>query len=267
MRLHGHFSQRLRRCAGLDAAAPRRRRSLPLLTRLAAAIAPLLLCTTPAFSAPIDWQSTIQAFEFRDAVNPPPTGQVVVTGSSSIVLWDTMARDLEPLTVIARGFGGSTAVDLEYYLDRIVLKYAPRAVVIYEGDNDIGAGMSPASIAGTMSRILERISQRLPDTRVYIISVKLSPLRVSLGQAPLVRELNQRYGELCAADARYTCIDIMTPMLDASGAPVPACFQSDGLHLSVYGYQIWTAAVRKLLIPQQQFPRRPTPGRPLRRFC
>ena len=39
-------------------------------------------------------------------------------------------NDLAPLDVIPRGFGGSSADDLDYYLDRIVLKYAPRAVAI-----------------------------------------------------------------------------------------------------------------------------------------
>ena len=48
-----------------------------------------------------------------------------------------MREDLAPLTVIPRGFGGSTMHDLLHYVNRIVVPYRPRAIVVYEGDNDM----------------------------------------------------------------------------------------------------------------------------------
>ena len=62
---------------------------------------------------------------------PEPNG-IVVSGSSTIRLWGTIKTDLAPLPIVQRGFGGSTAAELRHYLDRIVLPYKPRAVVIYE---------------------------------------------------------------------------------------------------------------------------------------
>ncbi len=224
-------------------------------SRYVGALAPLLLlvlCAQSAFAAPSDWEAEIRAYEQRDATSPPAAGQVVVTGSSSIVMWNNMASDLAPVTVIPRGFGGSIAADLDYFLDRIVLKYSPRAVVIYEGDNDIGAGLSPESIASVMGNILGRISARLPNARVYVISVKLSPVR--MGQAAQLRQLNQLYAALCAGDARYTYIDIMSRLLGSDGAPIAAYYQSDGLHLNPAGYQVWASAIRSTVVPQQQIP-------------
>src|SRR5215831_6854122 len=101
------------------------------------------------------FEDEILAYEAQDAVNPPPLGSVVVTGSSSIAKWTTIQTDLAPLDVIARGFGGSSSDDLDYYLDRIVLKYQPRAVVIYEGENDITVnGQTPTHVATVMTGIL-----------------------------------------------------------------------------------------------------------------
>src|SRR6478752_8191326 len=79
------------------------------------------------------FENVVLAYEAQDRVSPPPLGSVVVTGSSTIENWTTIQTDLAPLGVIARGIGGSSTDDLDYYLQRIVLVYQPRAVVIYQG--------------------------------------------------------------------------------------------------------------------------------------
>jgi len=40
------------------------------------------------------------------------TEAIVLTGSSSFARWQTMEEDLAPLTVLPRGFGGSTMADV-----------------------------------------------------------------------------------------------------------------------------------------------------------
>ncbi|MDC1436955.1 hypothetical protein N8303_06895 [Gammaproteobacteria bacterium] len=88
---------------------------------------------------PARYEETILNFERQDRLDPPPEGAIVLTGSSSIARWNNQAEAaLSPLTVIPRGFGGSVMNDLLYYLDRVALTYKPRAILIYEGDNDSG---------------------------------------------------------------------------------------------------------------------------------
>ena len=215
-----------------------------------AAIGSILLSIQ--FVAARPWDSQILAFEAADIVSPPPSGAIVVAGSSTIVLWDTISSDLAPLEIIPRGVGGSTLADLDYYLDRIVLKYNPRAVVIYGGDNDIALGRTPEYVADGMSTILSRISDRLPEARVYIISIKPSPARWSVW--PLAAEANRRLAELCSLDARYTFIDTATALLGPDGQPIPAYFREDGLHLNAVGYAAFSAVVRPVLIAQQLAP-------------
>ena len=50
---------------------------------------------------PLRYTEAIEAFEEQDLVSPPPTGAIVITGSSSITRWNkAMQKDLAPLTVI-----------------------------------------------------------------------------------------------------------------------------------------------------------------------
>lgn len=87
---------------------------------------------------PARFEAAIRAFEKQDQDKPPPRGAIVLTGSSSIARWNNQAAEaLAPLTVIPRGFGGSVMRDVRHYLDRVALVYKPRAILIYEGDNDI----------------------------------------------------------------------------------------------------------------------------------
>ena len=58
-----------------------------------------------------------------DATNPPPVGGVVFVGSSSIRYWTTLAEDFPGIPTINRGFGGSTAWEVDAYFARIVPRY------------------------------------------------------------------------------------------------------------------------------------------------
>jgi GDSL-like Lipase/Acylhydrolase family len=190
--------------------------------------------------------SEIKAFETQDASFPQPQGAVEVVGSSTIRLWGSVRNDLAPLEVIPRGFGGSSADDLDYYLDRIVLKYAPRAVAIYEGDTDTGNGKSAEYVAGKLQQIVARIRTQLPATRVYIISVKPSPKRWAYW--PVVQQLNLAMQEYCTSTLECTFIDVATALLDASGKLVPGYYDADQVHLSPAGYGVWTGVVGPALM-------------------
>ena len=60
-------------------------------------------------------------------------------------------------TVLNRGFGGSTLADVVYYMDRILLPYRPRLVVLYAGDNDLAAGRTPERVLGDYRAFVARL--------------------------------------------------------------------------------------------------------------
>ena len=200
---------------------------------------------------PLRFEEAIQKFESEDRDVPQPNGAIVVTGSSSIRRWHpTITRDLAPLTIIPRGFGGSTMADVLHYIDRLVITYNPRAVVIYEGDNDTGAyGVRAETIVAQFEAIVERIHEALPHARVYAVSVKPSVSRWSVW--PKAKKTNQLLETVCAQNDLLTYIDIATPMLDARGDVRTDIFVDDNLHLNTKGNEIWATVLRTVLMEQE----------------
>ncbi len=201
---------------------------------------------------PQRFAESIEAFEAADELSPPPTGAIVITGSSSVRRWHpTIEADLAPLTVLPRGFGGSTMEDALYWIDRVAIAYKPRAVVVYEGDNDTGRWkVPPATIAEQFDSIVAKIHASLPETRVYVICVKPSVSRWA--SWPQAVETNELLQAIAAKNDLVSYIDVAAPMLQPNGEVMTDIFVDDNLHLNPKGYEIWTAAVRAVLIPAEQ---------------
>ena len=220
-------------------------------TRFAPALVAVLLvvgfvstATAQRASGPARWADAIDAFD-ADAASRPK-GAIVLTGSSSFARWRTMEEDLAPLTVVPRGFGGSTMADVLHYVDRLVEPYAPRAVVIYEGDNDTNNGVAPMKIAGELKQIIAKIHAISADTRVYVLSVKPSLARVGVWDK--AQETTEFYQQIAASDDRLHFIDVATPFLKADGTVMDDVFVDDGLHLNDKGNAIWAAAIKAVLM-------------------
>jgi lysophospholipase L1-like esterase len=200
---------------------------------------------------PTRFEEAIQRFEAMDDESPPPHGAIVLTGSSSIMFWNDKApADLAPLTVIPRGFGGSVMNDVLHYLDRVALIYQPRAVLIYEGDNDTGRNNIPNDvIVAQLEEIISRIHADLPHTRIYVLSVKPSVARVATW--PMALALNEQYQQVVAANPQVYYIDVATPFLNADGSVMTDIFVEDNLHLNDQGYEIWAASIREVLMQHE----------------
>lgn len=200
---------------------------------------------------PARWEDVIAAWEAEDQISPPPEGAIVFVGSSSIRFWDTIHEDMAPLTVIHRGFGGSWMQDAVHYANRIVTNYKPRAVVVYEGDNDVGAaGLSPEEYMNDLRDFVTRVHTALPDTRIYILAIKPSVSRWASWDA--MAEANRLAVEFAASDDRLQYVDVATPMLGPGGGrPSDDIFIQDMLHMNPKGYAIWTDAVRPVLMAHE----------------
>lgn len=197
-------------------------------------------------SGALYWETAIQKFESDDKLEMPPENAILFVGSSSIVYWKSLARDMAPLSVINRGFGGSQMSDLNYYRERIVSKYKPRLIVVYEGDNDIGSGNPVDAVLREFDDFTNFVNRRLPKTDVCFIAVKPSVLRKDFW--PKMQRVNNGLAKRAQKTERICYIDIATPMLQADGTVDPNLFVSDGLHLNQSGYDVWAAAVKPVLV-------------------
>ena len=179
--------------------------------------------------------------------SPPPSGGIVCIGSSSMRGWhDTIKEDLAPLSLIPRGFGGSNMNDALHYTDRIVLPYKPRAVVLYEGDNDIAHGISPEKVAEKFQAFSTKVHEALPYCRIYVLSIKPSIRRWALW--PKAQTANGLINAQCAKDKRLTFVDLAPGMLDEQGSPRKEIFKEDMLHMTRAGYVIWRDTLRPILL-------------------
>lgn len=195
---------------------------------------------------PERYRGDIEAFLASEAESPPPAGAIVAVGSSSIRRWHgRIAADLAPLAIIARGFGGSTMADVRHFLEELVLRHRPRAMLLYEGDNDVALGLKPEQILAQFDAIDAAMRKRLPETRIYILAVKPSISRWHLWGS--MQAVNQLLASRAEADPRITFIDIATPMLNEAGEPRAQIFVADQLHLNDAGYDIWREAIRPVL--------------------
>jgi lysophospholipase L1-like esterase len=223
--------------------------SLVLLTFCLAGVWNRKYCfVSTAFAQSQDWESSIRKFEEQDKANPPQLGGIVFAGSSSVARWETLADEMKPLDVMNRGFGGSQYSDLNRYVKRIVIAYHPRAVVVYEGDNDLAAGSSktPESVANDARVFVQTIHSALPETWIYIISIK--PSKSRWNQWPRMKEANRRIRHFARTQKRVQYIDVASAMFDAGGTLRDDLFVEDGLHPNQKCYALWTSIIKPVLL-------------------
>lgn len=195
-----------------------------------------------ADSAESRWEASIAAFAAADREHSPLPGGIVFVGSSSIRLWNDVETSFRDAPVILkRGFGGSKMADCARYLDRLVIPYKPRLVLVYAGDNDLAEGTAPQDVLRNFVKFAQEIHKELPATRIAYISIKPSPARAAL--IPQVRETNELIRRYVAAGGNLEFIDVFTPMLDPNGAPRAELFRPDALHLNGAGYALWKTII------------------------
>jgi lysophospholipase L1-like esterase len=192
------------------------------------------------------WDTAFAAFAADDEAHPHPPGGVLFVGSSSIRLWNDLEDQFKDLpVVIKRGFGGSQLSDCVQNLSRLVLRYRPRTILVYAGDNDLAAGTTPREVLHRFTVFVDGVHRELPDAQIAFISIKPSPAR--LGLLREIRETNALIRQYADAEGKVDFIDVYTPMLDASGKPRPELFRADELHLNVAGYALWKRVIAAYL--------------------
>ena len=170
---------------------------------------------------------------------------VVFTGSSSVRLYKNASQLSDKVRIVNTGFGGSTAYGLLTYLEQTVLRFKPKQVFIYEGDNDIAAGRTNATIIAHLNSIFQRIWADLPETQIVFIAAKPSPLRWEKHQQ--YEALNSAIERWAKREKRLEYADVYSPMLDGQMVREDL-FIEDRLHMNEKGYALWDAVIRPMIL-------------------
>lgn len=194
------------------------------------------------------WKRSFDAFEAADRASLPAADGVLFVGSSTVRMWSSLARDFSEWPVIInRGFGGSTMAECRLLARELVLRYRPRHVLLYAGDNDLAQGRSPLQVMQDFAAFAATVRAALPQTRISFISIKPSPARARLLER--AQRANAMVQAWLRTQSNVDYIDVFTPMLDAAGQPRAELFLADRLHLNAEGYQLWHDVITAQLQP------------------
>ena len=188
------------------------------------------------------WKSSFSAFDDADKEKQPGADGVLFVGSSTIRFWKQMAQDFRQVpVVINRGFGGSTMADCSLFARDLVVRYKPRHVLVYAGDNDLAEGRTPLQVLESFASFANTVRSELPGTRISYISIKPSPSREAL--MPKMRETNNIISAYLRTVPNSDFIDIYTPMIGPDNRARPELFLRDRLHMNEEGYRLWQSVI------------------------
>jgi lysophospholipase L1-like esterase len=205
--------------------------------------AALAVAPSPEYQAAMArWQGSLAAFANADRESLPATDGVLFVGSSTIRFWKHLAQDFSQLpVVINRGFGGSTMADCSLFARDLVVRYKPRHVLVYAGDNDLAEGRTPMQVMESFARFANTVREALPGVRISYISVKPSPSREVL--LPRIRSTNAMIAAYIHTMTNADYIDTFTPMIGEDGRPRAELFLGDRLHMNEAGYRLWQSVI------------------------
>lgn len=193
----------------------------------------------------VGFEQEINQFMKSDSAHRPPTGATLFVGSSSIRLWHGLSADFKGHSIIQRGFGGSTMKALNFYIHDLVFPYKPSIIIVYEGDNDLAERVSGASFIAQCDSFIKMVHQKLPDTKIYFLSIKPSLARANL--ISLQDSVNRALMLNLKQFHHVGFIDVSRPMFDKKGHLRSDLFGPDGLHMNRKGYLLWIAVIKKSL--------------------
>jgi len=191
------------------------------------------------------FEKEILTYEKQDSVALPAKGMKLFIGSSSFRLWKSFDADTKGMNAFNRGFGGSTFKDALYYFDRMVVKYQPSWVFVYEGDNDLASGQSPEEIAAQFEEFSSRLAKQVPGAKLVFVSARPSLARETLKAKQ--QDLNQRIAAISSKKKGHFVIDMHSPFYNADGTLMQDIFVADRLHLNEKGYVIFAKQIQNFL--------------------
>lgn len=137
-------------------------------------------------------------------------------------------------------------------IDRIdpIIKGQPKKLFIMSGVNDISHGVSADSIARAMEKLIVKVKQGSPRTKIYLQSLlpfnnDVREWKLLKGRDHVVVEAN-RLLEQVARRQDVAWINLYPLFVDDQGR-LRADLTNDGLHLMGKGYLIWRDAIKPFI--------------------
>ena len=123
-----------------------------------------------------------------------------------------------------------------------VIKRKPDRIFLLIGINDIARGIPNEVIIGNYRKIVDRILQQSPTTKLFVQSLlptnnKFTQFKNHQNKTSLILAVNNELKQMCE-DKKITYINLYDAFIDGNGR-LSEQFTNDGLHLTGAGYLRW----------------------------
>lgn len=212
-------------------------------TRTAAAL--LLLCTgmpVPQANADEYWDRKASLFEIL-----PVNGNDIIMLGNSITDGGEFGELFGIHNIKNRGISSEVITGVEKRLGPVTAGH-PAKIFLLIGINDVSHGHSVAKLAERYERLVKKIREQSPATRLYLQSVMpinndYRRYKGLFGKEKTVKDFNVKIKDIAGAnEAEY--IDLW-PELAGPDGKLRKEYTNDGLHLNGAGYRAWTRAIEK----------------------
>ena len=155
-------------------------------------------------------------------------------------------------TIVNRGIRGYQTGLLLDNLDAHLYGDAVDQIVILIGTNDIGKDIPMSQTLTNLESVIQTISRDYPLSQIKLVSI----LPVNEGEDfkqtvyirtnEKIKAWNQAYQDLASAYMQVEFVPVFENLLDQEGQ-LKADYTTDGLHLSVAGYQALSSILKKYI--------------------
>ena len=155
-------------------------------------------------------------------------------------------------TIVNRGIRGYQTGLLLDNLDAHLYGDAVDQIVILIGTNDIGKDIPMNEALNNLESVIQTISRDYPLSQIKLVSI----LPVNEGEDfkqtvyirtnEKIKAWNQAYQDLASAYMQVEFVPVFENLLDQKGQ-LKSDFTTDGLHLSVSGYQALSSTLKKYI--------------------
>lgn len=193
------------------------------------------------------WKTDIQQLLRLDSTTADPKNGVLFSGSSYIRRWTTIGRDLAPIPVINRGYGGAKLNDFAYYIGRIAKAHKPKAAVFYVGNDIVGVPVdkTPLQVLNLVKNVTRQVQAIHPNLPIFWIQISPNPKRWAVWDK--ISEANTLIQHYCQQTPNVNYIETAFTFLGPDGKPIPALYVDDALHPNEAGYKRWAVIIKKYL--------------------
>ena len=156
-------------------------------------------------------------------------------------------------TIVNRGIRGYQTGLLLDNLDAHLYGDAVDQIVLLIGTNDIGKDIPMSQTLTNLESVIQTISRDYPLSQIKLVSILPVNEGEDFKQAVYIRTnekikaCNQAYQDLASAYMQVEFVPVFENLLDQKGQ-LKSDFTTDGLHLSVSGYQALSSTLKKYIL-------------------